>query len=91
VPQISYRLYKKFSSGDLEMASKAANAMKELLMSLIGIAVAIILAVLALGIANWSIDVFNITDELSKAAALIAVALIIGPTIAAFATKKYWS
>ena len=73
------------------MASKAVNTLKEMLVSLLGIVIAIILAVLALGIANWAIDVFNITEGLSQAAALIAVALIIGPAIAAFATKKYWS
>ena len=73
------------------MAAKTVNALKEMLVSLLGIAIAIILAVLALGIANWAIDVFSITEEMSRAAALIAVALIIGPTIAAFATKKYWS
>ena len=73
------------------MATKAVSALKEMLVSLIAIAIAIILAVLALGIANWAIDVFNITQEMSRAAALIAVALVIGPTIAAFATKKYWS
>jgi uncharacterized transporter YbjL len=73
------------------MATRAVNALKEMVVSLIAIAIAIILAVLALGIANWAIDVFNITQEMSRAAALIAVALVIGPTIAAFATKKYWS
>lgn len=73
------------------MATKAVSAVKEMLVSLIAIAIAIILAVLALGIANWAIDFFNITQEMSRAAALIAVALVIGPTIAAFATKKYWS
>ena len=73
------------------MATKAVNTLKEMLVSLLGIGIAIILAVLALGIANWAIDVFNITEDLSQAAALIAVALIIGPAIAAFATKKYWS
>lgn len=73
------------------MATKAVSVVKEMLVGLIAIAVAIILAVLALGIANWAIDVFNITQEMSRAAALIAVALVIGPTIAAFATKKYWS
>ena len=59
--------------------------------SLIAIAIAIVLAVLALGIANWAINIFNITQEISRATALIAVALVIGPTISAFATKKYWS
>ena len=73
------------------MATKAVSALKEMLVSLIAIGIAIVLAVLALGIANWAIDVFNITQEMSRAAALIAVALVIGPTIAAFATKKYWS
>ncbi len=62
--------------------------MKEMLVSLLGIAIAIVLAVLALGIANWAIDVFNITEELSRAASLVAVALIIGPAIKAFATKE---
>jgi len=73
-----------------EMAGKAASTGKELLISIIGIIIAIILAVLALGIANWGISVFGITGDLEKAAALVAVAIIIGPTIAAFATKKYW-
>ena len=73
------------------MATKAVSTVKEMLVSLLGIGIAILLAVLALGIANWAIDVFNITQELSQAAALVAVALIIGPAIKAFATKKYWS
>jgi hypothetical protein len=73
------------------MATKAVNTVKEMLVSLLGIAIAILLAVLALGIANWAIDIFNIEQELSQAAALVAVALIIGPAISAFATKKYWS
>jgi ABC-type transport system involved in cytochrome c biogenesis permease component len=72
------------------MATKAANTMKELIISIIGIIIAIILAVFALGVANWAIDVFNITDNLARAAALIAVAIVIGPAIAAFATKKYY-
>jgi len=58
--------------------------------SIIGLIIAIILAVFALGIANLGIEVFGITGDISKAAALIAVAIIIGPTIAAFATKKYF-
>jgi uncharacterized protein YacL len=73
-----------------QMAEKAASSGKELLISIIGIILAIILAVLALGIANWGISVFGISGDISKAAALIAVAIIIGPTIAAFATKKYF-
>ena len=69
---------------------KAETAVKDLVISIIGIIIAIILAVLALGIANWAAGAFGISDDIEKAAALIAVALIIGPTIAAFATKKYW-
>jgi len=72
------------------MATKAANTVKELMISVIGVIIAIILAVFALGVANWAIDVFNITDNLARAAALIAVAIVIGPAIAAFATKKYY-
>ena len=67
-----------------------ATSAKDLAISLIGLIIAIILAVLALGIANWGIEIFGITGDMSKAAALIAVAVIIGPTIAAFATKKYF-
>jgi len=62
----------------------------ELLISVVGLIIAIILAVFALGIANWGIDLFGISGDIPKAAALIAVAIIIGPTIAAFATKKYF-
>ena len=49
----------------------------------------IILAVFALGVANWAVEGFNITGDYSQAAALIAVAIVIAPTIVAFATKKY--
>ena len=72
------------------MAQKAASTAKDLAISIVGLIIAIILAVLALGIANWGIELFGIEEEMSKAAALIAVAIIIGPTIAAFATKKYF-
>jgi hypothetical protein len=72
------------------MTEKAASSAKDLTVSIIGIIIAIILAVLALGIANWGIGVFGISGDIAKAAALIAVAIIIGPTIAAFATKKYF-
>jgi hypothetical protein len=72
------------------MTEKAASSGKDLAISIIGIIIAIILAVLALGIANWGIGIFGITGDVPKAAALIAVAIIIGPTIAAFATKKYF-
>ena len=69
---------------------KVTSSGKDLLVSIIGIIIAIILAVLALGIANWGIEIFGISGDMAKAAALIAVAIIIGPTIAAFATKKYF-
>jgi len=69
---------------------KAETATKDLVVSIVGIIIAIILAVLALGIANWAAGAFGINDAIPRAAALIAVAIIIGPTIAAFATKKYW-
>jgi len=72
------------------MPEKAVSTAKELLISIIGLIIAIILAVLALGIANWGIDAFGISGDVARAAALIAVAIIIGPTIAAFATKKYF-
>lgn len=72
------------------MTEKTASSAKDLVISIIGLIIAIVLAVLALGIANWGISVFGITGDMSKAAALIAVAIIIGPTIAAFATKKYF-
>ena len=69
---------------------KAETATKDLIVSIIAIIIAIILAVLSLGIANWAAGAFGINNDLPRAAALIAVAIIIGPTIAAFATKKYW-
>jgi hypothetical protein len=72
------------------MAERAVSTAKDLAISIIGLIIAIILAVLALGIANFGIETFGITEDMSKAAALIAVAIIIGPTIAAFATKKYF-
>lgn len=72
------------------MAEKSSSTGMELALSVTGIIIAIILAVLALGIANWGIGVFGISGDMAKAAALIAVAIIIGPTIAAFATKKYF-
>ncbi|MFB0567062.1 MAG: hypothetical protein ACETVM_00550 [Candidatus Bathyarchaeia archaeon] len=70
--------------------SKPVSSAKELAVSILGLIIAIILAVFALGIANWGIEVFGISGDMAKAAALIAVAIIIGPTIAAFATKKYF-
>jgi uncharacterized protein YacL len=83
---VAYMVEKKAE----QMAEKAASSGKELVVSIIGIIIAIILAVLALGIANWGISVFGISGDVEKAAALVAVAIIIGPTIAAFATKKYF-
>jgi len=70
--------------------TEAVSSAKELAVSILGLIIAIILAVFALGIANWGIDLFGISGDMAKAAALIAVAIIIGPTIAAFATKKYF-
>jgi len=72
------------------MAEKKVASGKELFVSFVGLAIAIILAVLALGIANWGMEIFGIAGEVPKGAALVAVAIIIGPTIAAFATKKYF-
>lgn len=72
------------------MSEKAGSTAKDLVISIVGIIIAIILAVLALGIANWGIEIFGISGDMPRAAALIAVAIIIGPTIAAFATKKYF-
>ncbi len=69
---------------------KAASVVKELLISFIGLIIALIFSALALGIANWGISVFGIVGDTPKAAAIIAVAIVIGPTIAAFATKKYF-
>jgi hypothetical protein len=72
------------------MAKEEVATSKELAISVIGLIIAIILAVLSLGIANWGMQVFGISGDIPRAAALIAVAIIIGPTIAAFATKKYF-
>jgi hypothetical protein len=75
---------------EILLAEKAASVMKELVISFIGLAIALLFSALALGIANWGIGAFGITGDASKAAAIIAVAIVIGPTIAAFATKKYF-
>jgi len=72
-----------------EKERKAVTGM-ELLISIVGLIVAIVLAVFALGIANWGMDVFGISGDMPRAAALIAVAIIIGPTVAAFASKRYF-
>jgi len=72
------------------MAKEEVTTYKELAISLIGLIIAIILAVLSLGIANWGIQVFGISGDIPRGAALIAVAIIIGQTIGAFAQKKYF-
>jgi len=69
---------------------KAKSTLKEILISMLAIVISIFLAIFALGVANWAVDVFNITGDLAQAAVLIAVAIVIGPAIAAFASKKYF-
>ncbi len=76
--------------GRRRMAEKATHALKELVISFIGLVIALIFSALALGIANWGIGAFGITGDVAKGAAIVAVAIVIGPTIAAFATKKYF-
>jgi len=61
---------------------------KELIIIVIGIVIAVIHAVFALGVVNWAMDVFNITNELERAIALIAAAMFIGHEIEAFAPKN---
>jgi len=72
------------------MVKEEVTTYKELAISLIGLIIAIILAVLSLGLANWGMQVFGISGDIPRGAALIAVAIIIGQTIAAFAQKKYF-
>jgi len=72
------------------MTEKASTTAKDLAISIIGLVIAIVLAVLALGIANGGVEIFGITGEVPRAAALVAVAIIIGLSISAFATKKYF-
>jgi hypothetical protein len=74
----------------LRMVQKVEKSGKELLMTFIALLIALLFSALTLGIANWEVSVFGITGDTPKAAAIIAVAIIIGPTIAAFATKKYF-
>jgi hypothetical protein len=64
--------------------------LKELVISFLGLVIALVFSALALGIANWGIGAFGITGDAARAAAIVAVAIVIGPTIAAFATKKYF-
>lgn len=52
---------------------KVASVGKELLISFIGLVIALIFSALALGIANWGIGVFGISGDMAKAAAIIAV------------------
>jgi hypothetical protein len=73
-----------------ESKPKGMSLLKELLVSFVGLLIALIFSALALGIANWGIGFFGITGDVARAAAVLAVAIIIGPTIAAFATKKYF-
>lgn len=73
-----------------EKEKKTASPVKELLISFIGLVIALLFSALALGIANWGIGFFGISGDTARAAAIIAVAIVIGPTIAAFATKKYF-
>ena len=75
---------------ETEAKPKGMSVLRELVISFIGLIIALILSALALGIANWGIGFFGITGDVAKAAAIIAVAIVIGPTIAAFATKKYF-
>ncbi len=72
------------------MTQKVVTTGKELLMTFIALLITLMLSALALGIANWGIGFFGISGDTPKAAAIIAVAITIGPTIAAFATKKYF-
>jgi hypothetical protein len=72
------------------MVKEDVATSKELAISLVGLIIAIVLAVLSLGIANWGMQIFGISGDIPRGAALIAVAIIIGQTIAAFANKKYF-
>jgi len=72
------------------MAEKASHVLKELVISFIGLVIALVFSALALGIANGGIGVFGITFDAARAAAIVAAAIVIGSTIAAFATKKYF-
>jgi len=63
--------------GILNGLDKAKSTLKEILISMLAIVISIFLAIFALGVANWAVDVFNITGDLAQAAALIAVAIVI--------------
>ena len=92
VQSFIYVILKKPNIGreNNNMTEKAGHVLKELVISFVGLIIALIFSALALGIANWGIGVFGITGDVAKGAAIIAVAIVIGPTIAAFATKKYF-
>ena len=92
VQSFTYVILKKPNIGreNNNMTEKAGHVLKELVISFVGLIIALIFSALALGIANWGIGVFGITGDVAKGAAIIAVAIVIGPTIAAFATKKYF-
>ena len=59
------------------MAEKATHVTKELIISFVGLVIALIFSALALGIANWGIGFFGITGDVAKGAAIIAVAIVI--------------
>jgi hypothetical protein len=70
---------------------KAVSSIKDLAMSFLALVIAILFTVIAFAIAKWALGFFAFTsDPVVTAAAIIAVAIILGPTIAAFATKKYF-
>lgn len=70
---------------------KAVSSVKEIAMSFLALVIAIVFTVIAFAIAKWALNIFAFTNEgIVTAAAIIAVAIILGPTIAAFATKKYF-
>lgn len=70
---------------------KAKSTLKEMLISMLAIVISIVLAVFALGVANWALDVFNITGDLAQVAALIVVAIVIGPTMLHLQVKNTFS
>jgi len=88
VPQVETEVSKE---AEVTVAKpKGMSVLKELRVILVGLLIALIFSALALGIANWGIGFFGITGDVAKAAAVLAVAIVVGPTIAAFATKKYF-
>ena len=72
------------------MAEKAIHVVKGLIISFVGLVIALIFSALALGIANWGMGFFGITGDVAKGLAIVAVATVIDPIIAVFATKKYF-